>query len=147
VLVRAVIVVESNFDPRCVSNKGARGIMQLMPETAKRYGARDLFDVEQNIRAGISYLADLLEMFPDDLSRALAAYNAGEGAVLRNNGIPPYQETMTYVKRALTVYYGRPYGAVAAAAINGGKKLKGGFKTAAAQPVADMPGMRYLGSQ
>ena len=147
VLVRAVIVVESNFDPRCVSNKGARGIMQLMPETAKRYGVRDIFNVEQNIRGGISYLADLLEMFPDDLSRALAAYNAGEGAVLRHGGIPPYEETATYVKRALTVYYGRPYGAVTIASLHGGKKLKGGFKTASVQPIADMSGMRYLGSQ
>ena len=147
VLVRAVIVVESNFDARCISHKGARGIMQLMPETAKRYGVKDIFNVEQNIRGGISYLADLLEMFPNDLSRALAAYNAGEGAVLRNGGIPPYEETATYVKRALTVYYGRPYGAVTTASINGGRKLRGGFKTASAQPIADMPGMRYLGSQ
>jgi len=148
VLVRAVIVVESNFDPRCVSNKGARGLMQLMPETAKRYGVRDIFDVEQNIRGGIRYLADLLEMFPNDVSRALAAYNAGEGAVLRTGGIPPYEETTTYVKRALTVYYGRPYGgAVSFAAARGGKKLKGGFKTAALQPLAALPGMRYLGSQ
>ena len=108
VLVRAVIVVESNFDPRCVSHRGARGLMQLMPETAKRYGVRDIFDVEQNIRGGVRYLADLLEMFPNDLSRALAAYNAGENAVIRTGGIPPYEETMTYVKRALTVYYGRP---------------------------------------
>ena len=149
VLVRAVIQVESNFNPRCVSHKGARGLMQLMPETAKRYGVRDIFDVEQNIRGGIRYLADLIEMFPDDLSRALAAYNAGENAVIRNGGIPPYEETMTYVKRALTVYYGRPYGAVSFAGSRGGKKLKGGFKTAYAQPpiVAVLPGMRYLGSQ
>ncbi len=148
VLVRAVIQVESNFDPRCVSRKGARGLMQLMPETARRYGVRDIFDVEQNIRGGIRYLADLLAMFPNDLSRALAAYNAGENAVIRNAGIPPYEETMTYVKRALTVYYGRPYGAVAFAGSRGGKKLKGGFKTAFAQPiVAALPGMRYLGSQ
>jgi soluble lytic murein transglycosylase-like protein len=147
VLVRAVIVVESNFDPRCVSHKGARGLMQLMPETAKRYGVRDIFDVEQNIRGGVRYLADLLEMFPNDLSRALAAYNAGENAVIRTGGIPPYEETMTYVKRALTVYYGRPYGAVTIASVNRGKKLKGGFKTALVQPIAAMPGMRYLGSQ
>ncbi len=147
VLVRAVIVVESNFDPRCVSHKGARGLMQLMPETAKRYGVKDIFDVEQNIRGGIRYLADLMEMFPDDLSRALAAYNAGENAVIRNGGIPPYEETTTYVKRALTVYYGRPYGAVNVAGINGGKKLKGGFKTASVMPIAVLPGMRYLGSQ
>lgn len=147
VLVRAVIVVESNFDPRCVSHKGARGLMQLMPETAKRYGVRDIFDVEQNIRGGIRYLADLLEMFPNDVSRALAAYNAGENAVIRTGGIPPYEETMTYVKRALTVYYGRPYGAVTIASVNRGKKLKGGFKTASVQSIAALPGMRYLGSQ
>ena len=147
VLVRAVIQVESNFDPRCVSHKGARGLMQLMPETARRYGVRDIFDVEQNIRGGILYLTDLLEMFPNDLSRALAAYNAGENAVIRNAGIPPYEETMTYVKRALTVYYGRPYGAVGFAGSRGGKKLKGGFKTAFAQPLNALPGMRYLGSQ
>jgi soluble lytic murein transglycosylase-like protein len=147
VLVRAVIVVESNFDPRCVSHKGARGLMQLMPETAKRYGVRDIFDVEQNIRGGVRYLADLLEMFPNDISRALAAYNAGENAVIRTGGIPPYEETMTYVKRALTVYYGRPYGAVTIASVNRGKKLKGGFKTASVQSIAALPGMRYLGSQ
>ena len=147
VLVRAVIAVESNFDPRCVSHKGARGLMQLMPETAKRYGVRDIFDVEQNIRGGVRYLADLLELFPNDLSRTLAAYNAGEGAVIRTGGIPPYEETATYVKRALTVYYGRPYGAVGFSGTPGGKKLKGGFGSAAAQPIAILPGMRYLGSQ
>ena len=148
VLVRAVIQVESNFEPRCVSHKGARGLMQLMPETARRYGVRDIFDVEQNIRGGIRYLADLMVMFPNDLTRALAAYNAGENAVIRNAGIPPYEETMTYVKRALTVYYGRPYGAVGFAGSRGGRKLKGGFKTASAQPlIAALPGMRYLGSQ
>jgi soluble lytic murein transglycosylase-like protein len=149
VLVRAVIQVESNFNPRCVSHKGARGLMQLMLGTAKRFGVRDIFDVEQNIQGGIRYLAVLLEMFPDDLSRALAAYNAGENAVIRNGGIPPYEETMTYVKRALTVYYGRPYGAVGFTGSRGGKKLKGGFKTAYGKPplVAVVPGMRYLGSQ
>jgi len=147
VLVRAVIQVESNFDPRCVSHKGARGLMQLMPGTAKRYGVRDVYDVEQNIRGGIRYLADLMAMFPNDLSRALAAYNAGEGAVIRHAGIPPYDETMTYVKRALTVYYGRPYGAIGFGGSRGGKKLKGGFKTASVQPLAALPGMRYLGSQ
>jgi soluble lytic murein transglycosylase-like protein len=147
VLVRAVILVESNFDPRCVSRKGARGLMQLMPETAKRYGVRDIFDIDQNIRGGIRYLADLLEMFPNDLTRALAAYNAGEGAVTRAGGIPPYEETNTYVRRALTVYYGQPYGGVGFSGWRGGKKLQGGFKTAAVQPIAALPGMRYLGSQ
>jgi soluble lytic murein transglycosylase-like protein len=148
VLVRAVIQVESNFDPRCVSHKGARGLMQLMPETARRYGVRNIFDPEENIRAGIRHLADLLEMFPNDLGRALAAYNAGQNAVLRYMGIPPYDETMTYVKRALTVYYGHPYGqAVSFAGSRRGRRLGGGFKSPSQPIAALLPGMRYLGSQ
>ena len=83
--------------------------MQLIPETAQRYGVKNVFDPEENIRGGVHYLSDLLDMFGHDLERALAAYNAGEGAVTRYGGIPPYQETSTYVNRALTVYYGRPY--------------------------------------
>jgi soluble lytic murein transglycosylase-like protein len=149
VLVRAVIQVESDFNPRCVSRKGARGLMQLIPETARRYGVHNVFDPEQNIAGGVHYLADLMEMFNGDLSRSLAAYNAGENAVVRYAGIPPYEETTTYVKRALTVYYGKPYGqATSFAGARGGRRLAGGFK-AVAQPIAaiTMPGMRYLGSQ
>ncbi len=85
-LVRAVIQVESDFNPRCVSNKGARGLMQLIPETARRYGVKDIFDPGQNIDGGVHYLADLLSMFHNDLQHALAAYNAGEGAVLKYAG-------------------------------------------------------------
>src|SRR6185369_3238507 len=88
ILVRAVIQVESNFDPQCTSNKGARGLMQLMPETAQRYGVKRILDPAENIRGGVAYLADLLEMFSFDLPRVLAAYNAGEGAVTRHGGIP-----------------------------------------------------------
>lgn len=149
VLVRAVIQVESNFNPRCVSNKGARGLMQLMPGTAKRFGVTEVHNPEQNLRGGIRYLSVLLKLFNDDLSRALAAYNAGEGAVQRYGGIPPYEETSTYVKRALTVYYGRPYDqAVSFAGRRGGKKLGGGV-TLSTPPIAAalIPGMRYLGSQ
>jgi soluble lytic murein transglycosylase-like protein len=144
VLVRAVIQVESDFNPQCVSNKGARGLMQLMPETAKRYGIRNIFDPEENIRGGVRGLAELLGMFHEDLPRALAAYNAGQGAVLKYAGIPPYSETMTYVKRAMSVYYGAPYGQ--ATSFAGGKeaKLKGGFMARVATAV--LPGMRYLGS-
>jgi len=109
-LVKAVIQVESNFNPGCVSNKGARGLMQLMPETARRFNVSQVHDPDQNIRGGVTYLAKLMDMFPADLPRTLAAYNAGENKVLRYHGIPPYEETMTYVQRALTVYYGRPYG-------------------------------------
>jgi len=148
VLVRAVIQIESDFDPQCVSNRGARGLMQLMPETARRYGVRSIFDPEENIRGGIRYLGDLLAMFHNDLPRALAAYNAGEGAVLKYAGIPPYSETMTYVKRALTVYYGQPYGQATSFAGNRNGKLKGGFMAKVVDPLAAavMPGMRYLGS-
>jgi soluble lytic murein transglycosylase len=147
-LVRAVILVESDFNPRCVSNKGARGLMQLIPETAHRYGVKNVFDPEENIRGGVHYLSDLLGMFGHDMERALAAYNAGEGAVTRYGGIPPYQETTTYVNRALTVYYGRPYGATSTAswfpARSGGAKLRGGFGTML-QPIV-IPGLRILGA-
>jgi soluble lytic murein transglycosylase-like protein len=149
VLVRAVIQVESDFNPRCVSNKGARGLMQLMPETAKRYGVKQVHDPEDNIQGGVRYLADLLEMFANDLPRTLAAYNAGEGAVRRYAGIPPYSETMTYVKRALTVYYGSPYGQATGFAGRRAKKtLTGGFGAQVLQPIAAAvtPNMRYLGS-
>lgn len=149
-LVRAVIQVESNFNPRCVSNKGARGLMQLIPATANRYGVTKVHDPEENIKAGIRYLSFLLQMFGDDLQHALAAYNAGEGAVQRYGGIPPYEETSTYVKRALTVYYGRPYGEATsfAGGRTPGRKLRGGFgSTVPPVAAALIPGMRYLGSQ
>jgi soluble lytic murein transglycosylase-like protein len=151
VLVRAVIQVESNFNPRCVSNKGARGLMQLMPGTAKRYGVTVVHDAEQNIKGGVHYLSDLLQMFGDDLQQALAAYNAGEGAVQRYGGIPPYDETSTYVDRALTVYYGKPYRTQQAVSFAGkrapGKKLRGGFGASVAPVTAALiPGMRYLGT-
>ena len=137
VFVRAVIQVESDFNPRCVSNKGARGLMQLMPETARQYGVRN----------GIHNLADLLQRYRGDLRHVLAAYNAGDGAVAKYRGIPPYEETMTYVKRALTVYYGAPYGqATSFAGRRDGRKLKGGFGAATQPLVAMLPGMRYLGT-
>lgn len=148
VLVRAVIQVESDFNPGCVSNKGARGLMQLMPATAKQYGIAKVHDPEENIRGGVRHLAYMLSLFPD-LPRALAAYNAGENAVLKYGGIPPYEETTNYVKRALTVYYGRPYGqATSFAGKRGTPKLRGGFGRDVVAPiVAMMPGMKYLGSQ
>lgn len=147
VLIRAVIQVESNFNPNCVSHKGARGLMQLIPATARRYGVKRIHDPEENIRGGVRYLADLLFMFRNDLPRVLAAYNAGENAVLRHGGIPPYAETETYVRRALTVFHGRPYGqAVMFAGRRGGASLRGGF-TGVTQPLALIPGVRYLGTQ
>lgn len=148
VFVRAVIQVESDFNPRCVSNKGARGLMQLMPENAREYGVRNVFDPEENIRGGVHNLADLLRRYGGDLNRVLAAYNAGPGAVAKYRGIPPYEETMTYVKRALTVYYGTPYGqATSFTGGRGGRKLSGGFGAGVEPLVALMPGMRYLGTR
>lgn len=104
-LLHAVILAESRFDPGAVSKKGAVGLMQLMPETAARYGVVDAYDPAQNLDGGARYLRDLLGMFGHDLSLALAAYNAGEKAVLRyGNRIPPIRETMNYVPRVLGFY-------------------------------------------
>lgn len=145
-LVRAVIQVESDFNPATISHKGARGLMQLMPATAKRFGVTQVHDPDQNIHGGVKYLAYLTRLFPSDLPRALAAYNAGEGAVLRHGGIPPYDETQTYVKRAMTVYHGRPYGGgISFAGRRGGKKLQGGFGAGSTVAAALIPGAKYLG--
>ena len=104
-LVHSVIAVESNFDPYAVSPKGAQGIMQLMPDTARRFGVSDTFDPRQNIEGGVRYLKFLENLFgSDDL--AVAAYNAGEHAVVKYNGIPPYRETVDYVKK-VGARYGR----------------------------------------
>lgn len=128
ILVKAVIQVESNFDERCTSHKGARGLMQLMPETARRFNVAKIFDPEENIRGGVAYLAYLISYFTGDLHKALAAYNAGENAVLRHGGIPPFSETQEYVRRTLTVYYGRPYGGGSMSFAGSGKGvLKGGY--------------------
>lgn len=148
-LVRAVIQVESNFNPNCVSHKGARGLMQLMPATARRFGVTKIHDAEENIHGGVRYLSYLQKLFNDDLTRVLAGYNAGENAVLKYGGIPPYEETSTYVKRALTVYHGRPYGdAISFPGRSGGRKLRGGFGAQAIPPVAAamIPGAKYLGT-
>lgn len=98
-VVRAIIHAESAFNPLAVSRAGAQGLMQLMPATAKRFGVNDSFDVQQNIRGGVRYLAWLLKRFNGDLTLASAGYNAGEGAVDRHGGVPPYSETRNYVVR------------------------------------------------
>jgi hypothetical protein len=98
-LVRSVMAVESEFDQWAVSSKGARGLMQLMPATARRFGVSDAFDARANIFAGTQYLRILLDQFAGDVALALAAYNAGENAVLRYGGIPPYRETRGYVAK------------------------------------------------
>jgi len=98
-LVHAVIQVESGYDERAVSRTGSKGLMQLMPETARRFNVSDPFDARQNIEGGVRYLRQLLDQFP--LKQAVAAYNAGENAVRRFRGIPPYAETRGYVARVL----------------------------------------------
>jgi soluble lytic murein transglycosylase-like protein len=104
-LLHAVISVESRYNPRAVSSKGATGLMQLMPQTAKRYGVADAFDPAQNLDGGAHYLRDLLRRFNNNISLALAAYNAGEHAVAKHgNRIPPYRETLDYVPRVLDFY-------------------------------------------
>jgi len=104
-LVRAIVKVESNFDPGAVSSKGAMGLMQLMPYTARQLSVSDPFDPQQNVDAGVRHLKHLLTDFNGDLQLSLAAYNAGEGAVTRNNGVPPYPETRTYVKKITDMYW------------------------------------------
>jgi soluble lytic murein transglycosylase-like protein len=102
-LVRAIITVESNFDPHAVSRSGLRGLCNSC-RTPRRYRVEDPFDPQANIEGGIRYLRDLLHLFPSNLRHVLAAYNAGEGAVQQYGGIPPYPETQRYVERVLTLY-------------------------------------------
>ncbi|HET9578106.1 MAG TPA: lytic transglycosylase domain-containing protein [Usitatibacter sp.] len=104
-LVHAVISAESGYNAAAVSRAGARGIMQLMPDTAKRYGVQNIMDPIENISAGVHYLRDLLMMFNGNLELAIAAYNAGENAVIRyGNKVPPYAETLQYVPKVLGFY-------------------------------------------
>ena len=103
-LIHAVVRAESAYDPEAVSRAGAVGLMQLMPETAKRFGVTNRRDPQDNLRGGMLYLRHLMLLF-DDIKLALAAYNAGEGAVAKyGNKIPPYKETQTYVRRVLSFY-------------------------------------------
>jgi hypothetical protein len=114
-LIRAIIRAESNFDHQAISRKGAQGLMQLMPQTAWRYAVGNAFDPAENIRGGVRYLRSLQDLFPGQLHLTVAAYNAGERAVLRYNGIPPFAETREYVTRVFQ-FYGQPYAPVAALA-------------------------------
>jgi soluble lytic murein transglycosylase-like protein len=102
-VVRAIIHAESAFRPNAVSHAGAQGLMQLIPATASRFGVSDVFDPNQNIRGGVQYLAWLLKRYEGNLTLAAAGYNAGEGAVDRHGGVPPYAETQRYVQRVGTL--------------------------------------------
>lgn len=113
-LLKSVMLFESGFNPKAVSRKGARGLMQLMPQTAKLHGVRNVHDPLQNVQAGARHLAYLLDLYAGNLEKTLAAYNAGEPAVERYGGVPPYEETQEYVRNILSVYQGR-------------SDLKGGF--------------------
>lgn len=104
-LIRAVIETESGWNPTAVSRKGAAGLMQLLPVTAQRFGVKDVFNPRQNVDAGTRYLKVLLDRYNGDLDLALAAYNAGEGAVERHGGIPPFRETRDYVRKVQKEYY------------------------------------------
>lgn len=104
-LIRAVVLAESAFDPGAVSTKGARGLMQLMPSTARRFGVQDVHDPTANLDAGVAYLRELAVRHPGRMDLALAAYNAGPEAVSRFGGIPPYEETIRYISR-IRGYYG-----------------------------------------
>ncbi len=96
-LIHSVIRAESGFNPLAVSNKGAQGLMQLIPATAKRFGVNDSFDSKENVEGGVKYLRYLIDLFHGDYTQAVAAYNAGEAAVTKYGGVPPYQETRNYV--------------------------------------------------
>lgn len=119
-LLKSVMLFESGFNPKAVSRKGARGLMQLMPKTAAQHGVRDVHDPGQNVQAGARHLSYLLDLYRGDLEKTLAAYNAGEAAVERYGGVPPYDETRDYVRNILDAYSGRA-------------DLKGGFGRPAAR--------------
>lgn len=103
-LIKAVIKVESSFNPYAVSEKGAMGLMQLMPLTAKQYKVMNVFDPRQNIQGGVKYLVDLIKLYNGDTKHVLAAYNAGQEAIKKYGGIPPYRETKNYIKKVMAAY-------------------------------------------
>lgn len=103
-LIHSIIKAESNYDPYAVSSKGAAGLMQLMPKTAEQYGVKDRFDPVENIEGGTKYLKDLIKIYDQNLELILAAYNAGQEAIKRYQGIPPYPETINYIEKVKSAY-------------------------------------------
>ncbi len=110
VLVHSIIAVESDYNPFSVSHKGARGLMQLMPETARDYGVKDVYDPRENIEGGVRFLRDLKQKYRGREDLVLAAYNAGPETVKKYRGIPPYPETINFIRRVKNVYHGRTPG-------------------------------------
>ena len=136
-LLKAVITAESEFDPMAVSSKGAQGLMQLMPFTARRFGVSDSFDPRQNIFGGAQYLRFLLDTFQGDVALALAGYNAGENAVARFKGIPPFKETRYYVQKIQSLLGG---GFPTFVGSSGGPSLRAAYYTPSTQrPGAAVP--------
>ena len=103
-LIHSIIRAESNYDSRAISPKGAVGLMQLMPATAAQYGVQDRFNPDENIKGGVKYLKDLIKLFNGNTAKVLAAYNAGQEALKKFNGIPPYAETVEYIRRVMASY-------------------------------------------
>ena len=103
-LIKAIVQIESSFNPNALSPKGAQGLMQLMPATAEIYDVRNPFNAQENLRGGIAHFSYLMKRYNNDIRLALAAYNAGEGAVSRYNGIPPYPETQAYVRHVMRLH-------------------------------------------
>ncbi len=115
-LIHSIIRAESSYDSRAVSPKGAAGLMQLMPATAAQYGVKDRFNPDENIEGGVKYLKDLIKLFNGKTDKVLAAYNAGQEAIKKFNGIPPYAETREYIRR-VTASYSKPF-------ITGGTRVR-----------------------
>lgn len=147
-LIKAVIQVESSFQPRAVSTAGAKGLMQLMDGTANWLGVTDSFDPRQNIHAGTRYLRNLLNVYDGNLRLALAAYNAGQGAVSKYGGVPPYKETVRYLKKIAAIYSTLDYriseaemasSLVVARALSHGRTVVYRYETANGHALSEMP--------
>jgi soluble lytic murein transglycosylase-like protein len=144
-LVRAIIQVESDFDDLARSSKGAMGLMQLMPATASRFGVADPWNPRQNIFGGVQYLRFLLDLFGGDIALVAAAYNAGENAVIRYNGVPPYRETQGYVGRVRAILGGAAAALASMTSYVPGPALRSGKQNATATatpPLARLAGRR-----